>query len=160
MPPKSKYNCGDILGSACVPFTGQDLTFLSEADIELFPCNANMDDVIFYIDKYLADLVESNDFTDLDKDCLDFDPATVTAKELHQIEITEICLLKGQVLALNELIENLNIGSEQITIDLECLTPDAEPCEVSDNVYTLQTILEVFVAKICEFETRISNLES
>lgn len=160
MANNSKYNCGNILASSCVPFTGANLTFLSEADLELFPCDANINDVIFYIDKYLKKLVDGNDFTDLDKDCLDFDPATIDAKGLHQIEITEICLMKGQIEALQTMVEDLNIGAETVTIDLGCLTPDAAECAVAVNTYTLQSILQLFASKLCDHETRISNLEA
>jgi hypothetical protein len=155
-----KHNCGQILMSACVPFSGSQLTFLTSEELEDFPCNANMDDVIESIDTTLKKLVDGNNFTALDIDCLDFDPATVTAKDLHQLEITEICLLKGQVDALSEQLNLLNIGNEVITIDLECMTPDAAPCAVGVNQYSLLTILQLFRDKLCDFETRISNLES
>ena len=160
MGKNSKYNCGNILASSCVPFTGTALTFLSTADLEAFPCDANINDVVFYIDKYLKKLVDGNDFTGLDKDCLDFDPATIDAKGLHQIEITEICTMKGQIEALQTMVEDLNIGAEEVTIDLGCLTPDAEACATGTNIYTLQSILQLFAAKLCDHETRISNLES
>lgn len=160
MGKNSKYNCGNILASSCVPYTGAELTFLSENDLELFPCDANINDVIFYIDKYLKKLVDGNDFTGLDKDCFDFDPDNIDAKGLHQLEITKICTLKGQIQTLQTLFETLNIGSEEITIDLGCLAPDAAACEITSNTYTLQNILQLFATKLCDHETRITNLEA
>jgi len=160
MPKISKYNCGNVIPSSCVPFTGKDLTFLSEEDLELFPCDANINDVIFYIDKYLKVLVDGNNFTELDKDCFDFDPLTIDAKGLHQLEITKICLLEGRVTAVEDQLADLNIGAETLVIDLLCLTPDAEACAVATNTYTLQSILQLFVAKLCDHETRILELEA
>lgn len=158
MSNSSKYNCGQILPSSCIPFTGSALTFLVEPD-EL-ECDANINDVIAFIDKYLKKVIDGNDFSELETDCLTFNPETVTAKELHALEIAEICVLKGQVEALNTLITELDISTEIITIDLECLAPDAAACEVASNQYTLQSILQLFRSKLCDFETRISNLES
>jgi hypothetical protein len=151
-------NCGTIIASSCVHFTAKDFTFMKEVDA--LECNASVSDAFDLINKYLKPLVDGNDFTGLDKDCLDFDPATIDAKGLHQLEITEICLLKSQIEALQTQINNLNIGNEVIAINLQCLTPDAAPCAVAPNQYQLISILNVLVSKICEFETRISNLES
>lgn len=160
MGSNSKYNCGTIVASSCVPYSGSQLTFLTTVELEAFPCNANINDVVFYIDKYVKKLADGNDFTELDKDCLEFDPATVTAKDLHQIEITEICLLKGIVDGLQEQLNDLNIGAEVIEIDLGCMTPNAAPCALDTNTYQLLTILQLFRDKICDFESRISTLES
>lgn len=156
----SKYNCGNIIPSACVPFTGKALTFPLAPDV-ITDCAPNINDVIFVIDKYIKKLVDGNNLTTLDKGCLDFVPATITPAQLHQIEITNICLLKGQVEALQEQLNTLNIGSEIITINLpSCLQPLASPCVIGTNQYQLISILNIFAAKLCDLETRISNLES
>lgn len=150
--------CGTVLASSCVHYTGKDFTFNKPADA--LECNASVSDAFELVDKYLKPLVDGNDFTGLDKDCLDFDPLTIDAKGLHQLEITEICLLKSQLTALQTQFNDLNIGTEVIAINLQCLTPDAAPCAVSPGQYQLIAVLNVIVSKICELETRISNLES
>lgn len=150
-------NCGTILASSCVHYTGKDFTFMKPEDA--LECNASVSDAFQLVDKYLKPLVDGNDFTDLDKDCLDFDPATINAKGLHQLEITEICLLKSQITALQTQVNNLNIGNEIITINMQCLSGDAAPCASGVNQYQLIAVLNTLVSKICEFETRISNLE-
>lgn len=153
-----RYNCGPTIPSACVPFTGKKLTFISE-DTE-FPCNPNINDVIFQVDKALKKLVDGNDLTGLDKGCLTFDPATITPAGLHQIEVNEICILKGIVTSLQEQINTLNIGVQEVSIILPgCLSGAAAPCASAPNRYQLIVLLNLFANKLCEFEERISNLE-
>lgn len=150
--------CGTTLASSCVFYTGKDFTFVDVND--QLTCDASVSDAFEKVDKYLKELIDGNNFTALTPDCLSFNPATVTAKDLHQLEITEICLLKGQVTTLTNSVNNLNIGNEVITINLGCLTDDASSCAVATNQYQLITLLTLFANKLCEFETRISNLES
>jgi hypothetical protein len=156
----NKYNCGTIVPSSCSPYTGSDLTFLDEGVV--LDCDANVDDVIFEIDAAIKKLKDSNDFTDLEpiEDCIDFDPATVTAAELHALEIAKICEIDGEVTALQEQLADLNIGNELISITLpSCLTADAAPCAAAPNEYQLISLLILFANKLCDHETRISNLE-
>lgn len=152
-------NCGPIIPSSCVPYTGPDLTILS-GDSQL-KCDANINDAIKAIDAAVKKLIDGNDLTELDKDCLDFDPATVTPAQLHQLEITQICLNKGAITALQNQLNNLNIGTEVVTITLPaCLLPLAAPCAVGTNQYQLISLLMLFANMLCDHETRISNLES
>ena len=154
-----KCNCGQILPSSCVPFSGKDLTFVTE-DNQL-ECDASIDDVIFKIDAALKKLIDGNDLTGLDKECLEFDPATITPAALHQFEITQICLNKASIEALQTQFNNLNIGTSIITIDLpDCLEADAAPCAVGVNEYQLINLLILFANMLCDHETRISNLEA
>ena len=155
----NKCNCGPTLPSTCIFYTGPDLTFVSE-DNQL-ECDATIDDVIVKIDEALKKLIDGNDLTGLDKDCLDFDPATITPAQLHQIEITQICLNAGAITALQTQLNNLDIGTEVITITLpDCLQPLAAPCAVGTNQYQLINLLTLFANMLCDHETRISNLES
>lgn len=155
----SKFNCGQIIPSSCVPYTGKDLTFLLPED--QLECDANINDAIFEIDKQIKILVDGNNLTGLDKECFDFDPATVTPAQLHQLEITKICSNEGSIAALTTQFNNLDIGIEVVTIDLpDCLEPLAAPCLVGTNQYQLITLLNLFAAKLCDHETRIAELES
>lgn len=158
-PNNTKRNCGQFIASSCVPFTGPQLTF--PKTIDLLDCDSNLNDVVYTIDQYLQPLVSGNDFTLLQKGCLDFVPATVSAKQLHQLEITNICLLLGQTEALQEQFDEFNIGTHEITITLpECLTASAAPCLTSPNTYQLISLLNLYAAKICDLETRLQTLES
>lgn len=154
-----KRKCGGpIVNSVCVSYDGPTLTFLREED-EL-DCNASVADVIEKIDEYLKELLDSNDFTGLTPGSFDFDPATVTASELHQLELDKLDELAGQIEALQTQIEGLNIGNEVITITLpSCLTGDAAPCATGTDQYQLISLLTLFANKICDHETRITNLE-
>lgn len=158
MSDKKKYNCGQIVPSSCVPFTGKDLTFVTDED--QLTCDANINDVIEKIDAALKVLVDANNFSTLVKNCLDFDPATVTAVELHQLEINTLCLHKGQIESLQTQFNEWNIGTEVLGINLGCLTPAAADCAVAANQYQLIALLQLFAAKLCDHETRITNLES
>lgn len=155
----SKYNCGLVVPATCSPFQ-KKLSFVSEADQLL--CNSTVDDALMVFDKYVKKLVDGNNLTELEVGCLtEVNPATVTPAELHQVEINEICLLKGQVEALTEQLNDLNIGSEVITVTLpSCLQADIAPCAVGVNQYQLINLIVLFANKICDLETRISNLES
>jgi len=157
MPCDPKYNCGQIIPSACVPYTGSDLTVLA-APTDL-PCDANINDVIKILDAEIKTLMDSNDFSSLDKKCFDFDPNTVKAFELHQLEIDKICEIEANLTALTEQFDTLNISSLPITLNLLCMAPAASACAISPNTYTLLSILNTLVAKICDHETRITNLE-
>jgi hypothetical protein len=159
MPCDAKDTCGQTISSSCSFYVGPDLTFVTPED--QVKCDSTVTDVIIKIDKYLKILVDGNNLTDLDKDCLDFDPATVTPAELHQIEITAICVNKGNIESLQEQFETLNIGIETIEIDLPaCLKPLAAPCEVGTNTYQLITLLTLFANMLCDHEARITALES
>jgi len=155
----NKCNCGPTLPSTCMFYTGPDLTFVSEDD--QLDCDATIDDIIVKIDEALKILIDGNDLTELDKQCLDFDPATITPAQLHQIEINKICENTAAILAVQEQINTLDIGTEIITIDLpDCLEAGAAPCAAGINQYQLINLLILFANMLCDHETRISNLES
>lgn len=155
----TKYNCGSGIPSSCVPYTGSTLTFFSSPD-EL-SCDANLDDVIILINKYLKKLVDGNNLTTLNKNKLSFDPSTITPVELHQLEIDAISNLMGQYDALSTQLNSLDIGKEIITITLpSCLATAASSCAVVPNEYQLISLLTLFANKLCDHETRITNLEA
>jgi len=153
----TKYNCGQIVSSSCVPYTGNTLNFPVTAD--QLSCDANINDVISVVDKYVKKLVDGDNLTSLDKNCLDFNPAIITPAQLHQIEINEICLLKGQYTSLSDQFNNLNIGTEVVTIALPtCLQSGAAPCATGPNQYQFIVLLNLFASKLYNHETRITNL--
>lgn len=154
-----KYNNGIIVPDSAVPYTGPNLTFLSEED--QIKCDATIKDVIKKFDETVKILKDGNNLTELDKDALVFDPFTVTPTTLHQVEITAISLNKANIETLNERLNTLNIGDEIISITLPpCLKPVASPCEVDENKYKLIALLNIFATMLCDNETRISDLES
>lgn len=143
---RKRYGTGQIFPSSSVLFTGELPQFISADDV---PCDANLDEIIKEMNDKLQDLLDSNDFTELDKKCLDFNPETVKAKELHQKEIDKICSIDAQLSQLIQDVDNLNIGSQHITIDLKCLKPEGDPCEISQDTYTLLSVLNILVNEIC-----------
>jgi hypothetical protein len=148
-----KYTCGQILPSGCVIYTGEFPDFIDEEELD---CDLNLDEVLKLHGEKIDLLLAGNDFTQLDKKCLDFTPATVTAKQLHQVEINKICDLADQLEDLEALLTGLNIGAQLITIDLDCLTPVASPCAQGVNTYTLLSILQIFRAEICAIKDHLN----
>jgi hypothetical protein len=155
----SKYTCGIIVPATCSPFQ-KKLSFVEPAD--QLKCDSSVYDALLVFDKYMKKLVDGNNLTTLDYDCFeDINPLTITPAQLHQKEMTDICLLKGQVEALTEQLNDLNIGNEVIEVTLpECLQADIAPCAVGPNSYQLINLIVLFANKLCDLETRISNLES
>lgn len=149
----SKYNCGTIIASSCVPYTGTDLTVL--ADPTDLACNASINDVITVLDTTLKGVLTGLDLTTLNPLCLGFNPATITPAGLFAIQNVAICELEANVTTLTDLINNLNIGNELITINLLCLTPAAAPCQVSPNTYQLIAVLNTMINEICALKTAV-----
>ena len=152
----SKYKCGMIIPSSCVPYTGQDLTFLNPSDpLQVLPCNANMNDVILLMNNTLKTLVDGNNLTTLNVRCLSFDPATITPVQLHQVEIDKICGLDASLTALTSQVNALNIATMPIAINLQCLAPAASPCLIPPTTYQLIAVLNVMVSEICALKTAV-----
>lgn len=148
-----KYNCGQVLPSSCIPYTGKDLTCIS--DPTLLGCNADMNDVIFLIDEVVKKLVDGNNLTGLNVRCLTFVPSTITPAQLHQVEIDKICGLDASLTTLTNQVNDLDIGTMPIEVDLLCLTPGAAPCLTPPNIYPLIAVLNVMLVEICALKTAV-----
>ena len=153
MPTQRKYTCGQILPSGCIIYSGDFPQFIDEQSLE---CDLNLDEILKLHGEKIDQLLSSNDFTGLDEKCLDFNPSTIDAKTLHQLEINKICDLDTTLSSLVSTVENLNIGSKLITIDLACLTPVASPCSQGTNTYTLLSILQIFKNEICAIKSYLN----
>lgn len=145
-----KFTCPEILPSGCIPYTGEVPCFMDTEE-----CRIMIDDVLEQTGEQVCDILDQIDLTGLNKLCLDFTPATVTVKALHQVEINKICALDTALTALQAQFEALNIGDELITIDLDCMTPVAAPCDQGTNTYTLLTILTIFRDEICNIKSQL-----
>jgi hypothetical protein len=150
---QKKYNCGQILASSCIPYTGKDLVFLT--DPTLLTCNANINDVFGLMDGALSTLISGNDLTELNPRCLEFDPTTITPAELHQVEIDKICGLDSSLTTLIQTVNNLDIATMLIAIDLQCIAPAASPCLTPPTTYELIAVLNVMVGEICALKTAV-----
>lgn len=144
---RPRYGTGVAYPSSSVLFTGQLPEFIS-SDVTL-PCDANLDEIVERMNDELQLLIDGNDLTELDKKCFDFDPSEVKINELHQLEIDKICSLETTLNELVDTVEDLDIGSKIIEIDLDCLTPEAAPCAVGTNMYSLISILNILINEIC-----------
>lgn len=148
----TRNTCGNSIPSACVPFTGEKPSFITE---ENFPCDVNLDDVIAQFASNIQTVLDSINLKLLNKRCLDFDPTEVTVKELHQVEIDALCAVKAQLESLQTSFDSLNVATKLITLDLQCLTPVNNPCSLNTNSYTLYYILNKLVTEVCNLKQSI-----
>lgn len=148
----TKFKCGSIIPSSCVPFTGKDLSFLIEE--EQIACDANMNDVVEKISDAIKDIEESIDLSEHTSSCMDFDQPLLV-KEVLQEHDDKLCEVDAAIATLQGQFDGLNIANEQITIDLGCLASAASPCQVATNTYTLIAILNLFRSEICAIKAEI-----
>ena len=153
----SRYKCGAPLASACVFYTAEIPTYFLAST---FPCNVNIDDVFNVINPTIQTILTGNDLTGLTPLCLSFNPATITIKDLHQLEISHICALHAQADGLQNQINDINVGVESLTIDLQCLTPNTNPCSSATNNYSLFFVLTTMLTKICSLQDQINALQT
>lgn len=142
----ARTTCGPTMSSACVWYTGQFPAFINQDDLT---CKINLNDVFKLYGDEIDRLKTDTDVKGLDPRCLGYDTSDITNAKLQDIQNREICTLKATVASLNTLVTNLDIGAETITIDLKCLKPDGLPCEVAPNTYSLISILNIIIAKLC-----------
>lgn len=148
----TKFKCGSILPSACVPYTGKDLSFLDTG--EQPECDANINDVFSLISDAIRDIEEQIDLSENTTQCLTL-PTPLTVKALLQTHDDKICEMSAGLDALQDLFDGLNIGNEHVTIDLGCLASAASPCLVATNTYTLIAILNTFKNAICALNAEV-----
>jgi hypothetical protein len=122
----SKYTCGIIVPSTCVPYQGKDLKFLSVDDQPA--CDANIDDVFDKISIAIDNLQQATDMATQTLSCGTL-PTTKTVKTVLQAHADKICALSATVTALQNQIAGQDIANELITINLGCLASSAAPCQ-------------------------------
>lgn len=138
----NKYKAG-IIPSTSISYQGKDLTFVNDLD-----CDANLNEVIDRIDLSLKKLLEINDLSTLNARNLQFAPATVSNIEVLQALIDQEYTQQTALNTLTATINNFDISSKLIEIDLGDLTPDAAPCAQGENVYSLISLLNLFASEI------------
>lgn len=142
-----KYTCGTIIPSGCVPYTGSLPDFIDPDDID---CDANIDEIFDAYGDKIDEILAGLDLTNLTPGCLIFDPATVTSKDLHTLEIEKLCDHETRISDLEEEFTDLNIGNLTVgPVDLGCLATDAAPCEGPANVYSLISLIRLFASELC-----------
>lgn len=142
-----RFSCGNVTPSQCVPYTGRNLVFLplnQQPD-----CDASINEVFDLISKAILAINTAIDLTNQNNQCLIDVPTNVDVKGMFQIQTNEICQLAAIVTTLQEIVNDLNIANELITIDLGCLAAAAAPCQTGTNTYSLISILSLFANQIC-----------
>ncbi len=142
-----RYSCGTIVPSNCVPWTGGDLSFLT--DDQQPDCDANISDVVALISTAIQNIQTAINLTNLNNQCLTNVPTDVDVKGFFQIQTNEICALAAALTALQETVASWNVATQLITINLGCLASAAAPCQTGTNTYQLISILSLFASEIC-----------
>lgn len=142
-----RYSCGNIIPSQCVPYTGKDLVFLTTD--EQPDCDANIDDVFSLISTAILNIQTAINLTTLNNQCLIGVPTDVDVKGMFQIQTDKICGMDAALTALTTIVNNWNISTQLINIDLQCLSTAAAPCQVGSNTYTLISLLNLYRSEIC-----------
>jgi len=147
-----RKNCGTIVPSSCVSFTGTQPAFIANID---FPCDVNVTDVIDLTTAEIDKIKAGEDLTGLNKRCLVFDPLTIDIKGLTQVQIDELCALDASVAALQTTLSALDIGTELVSVDLGAMTPITNPCSATVNQYTLFYVLQSFANELNLIKTTL-----
>jgi hypothetical protein len=146
-----RNSCGVIVPTSCTQFTGKDLAFLTTDDQP--DCDASMDDVIDLISVAIKNIQDAINVTNLNNQCLTDVPIDVDVKGLFQIHTNKICSLDAALTALTTIVNAWNVSTQLVTIDLQCLSASAAPCQVGTNTYSLISILNLFRSEICTIKT-------
>ena len=144
------YKNGLTVPSGSVFYSGATLQFLKNSvPAVVFPCNANLNQVLNLFDQAVNNLLVENNLTDLNVGNLSFDPATISINGLHQVEINAISANIAAISSLQTQLADLNIGTLPIVINMQCLASIAAPCESGTNTYQLISVLNSMLSEIC-----------
>lgn len=148
---RHKYPCGSIIPSSCVPFTGNKPKFLTE-ELE---CDVNLDEVIDVLGDKIDELVKATDVSLNTSTCITIE-GDKTPKNILQAHDNKLCELATAIEQLENDVSETDIASQQVTIDLGCLSAAASPCAVGVNTYTLIAVLNLFKTEICNIKSTLT----
>lgn len=142
-----RFSCGTIVPSQCVPYTGKDIAFLTTDQQP--DCDASIDEVFDLVSTAILNIQTAINLTNLNNQCLVGVPTDVDVKGMFQIQTNKICGLDAALTALTSIVNSWNVSSQLVTIDLQCLSTAAAPCQTGTNTYSLISILNLFRSEIC-----------
>lgn len=148
----SRYSCGSIIPSECVPYTGNKLRFL--ADDKQPDCDANINDVFHLHAIAIDELKKATDVSGINKQCLTV-ASGATLKTFLQAQTDKLCAVSAKVEAITSQVNGSLLGDSLVTIDLKCLAAAASPCQVSTNTYKLSAVLNIIVSEICAIKQEL-----
>ena len=146
-----KYTCGVSLPSACVFFTGDFPSFISEDAVS---CDANLDEILSKYGVEVEKLIDTTDLSALNKGSYVFTSGKV--KDFAQETVEKVSELEALLTSLQTSIQTLNVGAQLVTVDLKCLKPVASPCEVSGDTYSMLSVLNILVNEICLIKSHLN----
>ena len=147
------YTCGVPFPSGCILYTGEIPEFI---DIETFPCDPRLDDIIEAIGDKVNEILDGLDLTHVDPSGFEFDPETAQIKDVLQEVLTKVYDHDLRLIAVEEDLAGLDISNRLINIDMGCLAPSAAACAQGTNTYDLLAILLTFKNEICAIKTYLN----
>jgi len=144
----NRKNCGTVVASSCVPYTGNSLTSFANDNL---PCNPNINDVIKEIDILLTTVKNEISVENVTLQCLENCNCSVNRiDELFNLLITKICELTTRVTTLENTIEN--IGSTTFNVNLDCFN---NPCfNSSNNEHSLIEVINLLLSEVCQLKNK------
>lgn len=145
----NRETCTTLIPSSCVPYTG----FVSDNIKEELPCRPNVNDVLKSVQE-LVDKIKKGlgDNTKLNRDCLSFNPETVTQEQLNGLFINELCALRENY----ECSSQIDVGSLALAVNILCLE---DPTCTPKQIYTVQELFNKLIAAYCNLLTRVQAIE-
>jgi len=145
---KNKERCGTMTSSSCVSFEGQYDDIIKK---EVIDCDANLDDILHLLSSEIKKLKDATNVDTFNGGCITILDSDKLVNIVQKID-TLVCTLKTNLETLQTTVNNITGNNTLITIDLDCLTPEASGCAVNDNTYTIYTVLNILKNEICNLK--------
>ncbi len=140
----NRETCTLQLPSSCMPYTG----YVSPTIFTTELCRPNINDILKKLQEVIDAIKTSlGDNSLLEDDCLDLDMSAASQSTINQKFITDLCLLKTAVDALEEPIDPDTII---LAVDLLCLL---DPTCVPTATYTLTDVIKKLISAYCNLLT-------
>lgn len=137
--------------SGCVVYTKTLPDFILEGDIS---CKGDLDSVLLFFGEQISAIVGESDFSEFSSNCLSL-TKDITVAELTRKKLEKICEHEKALEDIQDTLDSLNVGNQEIRIDLSCLISEVDPCNIG-NIYTLSEVLLVFKKALCTLRDRIN----
>lgn len=146
---KSNINCGTVISSHCVDYTGEDLTSLDKG---VDQCDLSVSEVIENFDIELKKVKDGLDTKKLVRLCISSIDKEDTPIIIINKLISEICSLNKDLKEVKSKYEELDILASSVNIDSDCLS----------NVYcasdgTLKSLLTKMIGEICQLKSQVNG---
>lgn len=148
---KNSCICPTTTSSKCVGWSGEKLKSI---DFNYTDCsNLNLTDLILTYDNIIKQLITNTDVSSISTGCLTITDDKNLVSFIDALK-KEHCKLKEDYDALKKAFDDFNVFSEQLNIDLSCIT-GGNNCG-NGNLHTLSNIILTFAKEICAIKKQIN----